>query len=139
MTLFPLVIFDRIWSPCEMHLFSLPQQQLQYQKSYQTNRLINHFSAFLLLTAHRIKTDEFYHLSHHENPARMRLKLEPSLQHDAHTAAANLRDNTAGSSDDRRMSHEISSTLAPAALNETLTEDEVGLDEELRSSAEPQQ
>lgn len=69
----------------------------------------------------------------------MRLKVEPSLQHDAHTAAANLRDNTACNSDDRRMSQEISSTLAPAALNETLTEDEVGLEEEMRSSAEPQQ
>lgn len=70
----------------------------------------------------------------------MRLKLEPSLQHDAHTAAANLRDNTASTSDDRRVSQEISSSIAPAALNETLTEDEViTLDEEVRTSAEPQQ
>lgn len=70
----------------------------------------------------------------------MRLKLEPSLQHDPHTAAANLRDNTASSSEDRRMSQEISSTIAPAALNDTLTEDEViTLDEEMRTSTEPQQ
>lgn len=70
----------------------------------------------------------------------MRLKLEPSLHHDAHTAAANLRDNTASSSDERRISQEISSTIAPAALNDFLTEDEVvSLDEEIRTSAEPQQ
>lgn len=70
----------------------------------------------------------------------MRLKLEPSLYHDAHTAAANLRDNTVSSSDVRRMSQEISSTIAPAALNDILTEDEVlSVDEEIRTSAEPQQ
>lgn len=31
----------------------------------------------------------------------MRLKLEPNLYHDPHTAAANLRDNTASTSTTR--------------------------------------
>lgn len=47
------------------------------------------------------RKEEFWRLSHHENPARMRLKLEPSLYHDPHTGAANLRDNTANTNDDR--------------------------------------
>lgn len=88
-----------------------------------------------------IKKDEFYHLSRHENPARMRLKLEPSLYHDPHTSASNLRDNTASqSTDDRRLSHEFGSSITPAAVNDILTEDEVVLlEEEMRSSIEPQQ
>lgn len=70
----------------------------------------------------------------------MRLKLEPSLYHDAHTAASNLRDNTASNSDDRRMSHEFGSSITPAAVNDILTEDEVVLlEEEMRANAEPQQ
>lgn len=75
----------------------------------------------------------------------MRLKLEPSLYHDAHTAAANLRDNTASSSsiaaDDRRLStHEFGPPITPAAINDILTEDEViQLEEEMRTSVEPQQ
>lgn len=89
-----------------------------------------------------IKKDEFYHLSRHENPARMRLKLEPSLYHDPHTAAANLRDNTVSqNADDRRLSHDFGPTITPAAVNDILTEDEVQvlLDEEMRTSVEPQQ
>lgn len=79
-------------------------------------------------------------MSRHENPARMRLKLEPSLYHDPHTAASNLRDNTASqSADDRRMSHEFGSSIT-AVINDILTEDEVVLlEEEMRSSIEPQQ
>lgn len=87
-----------------------------------------------------IKKDEYYRLSHHENPARMRLKLEPSLSHDAHTAAANLRDNTSTVTDDRRLSQEFSSSIKPVAVNDILTEDEVILlEEEMKTSVEPQQ
>lgn len=86
--------------------------------------------------------DEFYHLSHHENPSRMRLKLEPSLYHDPHTAASNLRDNTASyNADVRRMSHEFGPNgITPAAVYDILTEDEVVLlEEEMRTSVEPTQ
>lgn len=72
----------------------------------------------------------------------MRLKLEPSLYHEPHTAAANLRDNTAnsGSVDERRLSHELGNTIVSAAINDILTEDEVVLlEEEMRTSVEPQQ
>lgn len=80
-------------------------------------------------------------LSHHENPARMRLKLEPSLYHDPHTAASNLRDNTTiNNTDDRRMSHDLGPPITAAAVNDILTEDEVILlEEEMRTSIEPQQ
>ena len=88
-----------------------------------------------------IKKDEFYHLSKHENPARMRLKLEPSLYHDPHTCASNLRDNTASqNSDDRRLSHEFGPSIVPAAVNDIFTEDEAALlEEEMKTSVEPQQ
>lgn len=88
-----------------------------------------------------LKKDEFYHLSHHENPARMRLKLEPSMNHDPHTAASNLRDNTSVNlNDDRRISHDIGPPITAAAVNDILTEDEVNLlEEEMKSIAEPQQ
>ncbi|XP_031626139.1 neurobeachin-like protein 1 isoform X2 [Contarinia nasturtii] len=88
-----------------------------------------------------IKKDEFYHLSKHENPSRMRLKLEPSLYHDAHTAASNLRDNTAShNTDERRLSHEFGSSIVPAAVNDIFTEDEAALlEEEMKASVEPQQ
>lgn len=71
----------------------------------------------------------------------MRLKLEPSLYHDPHIAASNLRDNTAShNADDRRMSHEFGPSFTPAAVNDILTEDEVVLlEEEMRTSVEPQQ
>ena len=70
----------------------------------------------------------------------MRLKLEPSLYHDPHTTASNLRDNTANSTiDERRLSMEFGSSIAPAAIRDILTEDEVILlEEEMRTSAEPQ-
>lgn len=89
----------------------------------------------------RLKKDEFYHLSHHENPARMRLKLEPSLHHDPHTAASNLRDNSSSNSaDDRRLSHDLGSSITPAVVNDILTEDEVILlEEEMKNIAETQQ
>lgn len=89
----------------------------------------------------RIKKDEYYILSHHENPARMRLKLEPSLYHDPHIAASNLRDNTAIiNTDDRRMSHDLGPPITAAAVNDILSEDEVILlEEEMRTSIEPQQ
>lgn len=95
----------------------------------------------LFVFSFRKRTEEYYHLSHHENPARMRLKLEPSLYHDPHTGAANLRDNTTGAAaDTRRLSHEFGSTIASAAINDILTEDEVVLlEEEMRTSIEPQQ
>lgn len=85
--------------------------------------------------------DEYYHLSHHENPARMRLKLEPSLYHESHTGASNLRDNaSSNSNDDRRLSHDIGNSITPAAVNDILSEDEVILlEEEMKSIAEPQQ
>lgn len=88
-----------------------------------------------------IKKDEFYHLSRHENPSRMRLKLEPSLYHDPHTAASNLRDNAVSqNSDERRLSHDFGATNITAAVNDILTEDEVILlEEEMRTSVEPQQ
>lgn len=71
----------------------------------------------------------------------MRLKLEPSLYHDAHTAASNLRDNTASqNTDDRRLSHEFGSSIVPAAVNDIFTEDEAALlEEEMKTSVEPQQ
>lgn len=103
-----------------------------------------HFNNIVLLCLSRysIKKDEFYHLSRHENPARMRLKLEPSLYHDPHTAASNLRDNAVSqNSDERRLSHDFGPTsITPAAVNDILTEDEVVLlEEEMRTSVEPQQ
>lgn len=71
----------------------------------------------------------------------MRLKLEPSLYHDPHMAASNLRDNAASNSvDDRRLSHDIGPQITAAAINDILTEDEVILlEEEMRTSVEPQQ
>lgn len=72
----------------------------------------------------------------------MRLKLEPSLYHDPHTAASNLRDNAVSqNSDERRLSHDFGPTsITPAAVNDILTEDEVVLlEEEIRTSVEPQQ
>lgn len=103
-----------------------------------------HFNNIVLLCLfhYSIKKDEFYHLSRHENPARMRLKLEPSLYHDPHTAASNLRDNAVSqNSDERRLSHDFGPTsITPAAVNDILTEDEVVLlEEEMRTSVEPQQ
>lgn len=80
-------------------------------------------------------------MSHSENSVRMRLKLEPDLQHDPHTAASNMRDNTTSSTaHSRRLSSELGSTIAaPAALGgESIDEDILLLEEELRNSAEPQ-
>ena len=70
----------------------------------------------------------------------MRLKLEPDLYHDPHTAAANMRDNTTSStSQSRRLSSEFGSTFAPAAIGEENTDDEMLLlEEEMRNSLEPQ-
>lgn len=70
----------------------------------------------------------------------MRLKLEPSLYHDPHTGAANLRDNTANNTNDnRRLSTEFASSITSAVIHDILTEDEVVLlEEEMRTSAEPQ-
>ncbi|XP_055544656.1 neurobeachin-like protein 1 isoform X1 [Wyeomyia smithii] len=83
--------------------------------------------------------EEFWRLSHHENISRMRLKLEPDLNHDPHVAASNMRDNTTISSQSRRLSTELGSTIAPAALGgENVDEDIFLLEEEMRSSLEPQ-
>lgn len=83
--------------------------------------------------------EEFWRLSHHENIARMRLKLEPDLNHDPHVAASNLRDNTTTASQSRRLSTELGSTIAPAALGgENVDEDILLLEEEMRNSLEPQ-
>lgn len=69
----------------------------------------------------------------------MRLKLELSLYHNPHTAAANLRDNTTITSETRRLSSELGSTITPAVIRDILTEDEVVLlEEEMRTTAEPQ-
>lgn len=80
-------------------------------------------------------------MSRHENTSRMRLKLEPSLYHDPHTAAANLRDNTVGSSEDtRRLSTEFGSSITAAAVRDVLSdEDSILLEEEIRNSSETQQ
>uniref|UniRef100_A0AAG5CUG9 DUF4704 domain-containing protein n=1 Tax=Anopheles atroparvus TaxID=41427 RepID=A0AAG5CUG9_ANOAO len=86
-----------------------------------------------------INENEYWRLSHHENVARMRLKLEPDLYHDPHTAAANLRDNTASTSQSRRLSSELGSTFAPAAIGEENADEEMLLlEEEMRNSMEPQ-
>jgi neurobeachin-like protein 1/2 len=78
-------------------------------------------------------------LSHHENIARMRFKLEPSLYHDPHTAAANLRDNTTTTSNDQKLSAELGSSLATAALgDENQDEDSIMIEEEIRNSIESQ-
>lgn len=71
----------------------------------------------------------------------MRLKLEPSFYHDPHIAASNLRDNTVGqNTEDRRLSHEFGSSIVQAAVNDIFTEDEAALlEEEMKTSAEPQQ
>ncbi|XP_055608825.1 neurobeachin-like protein 1 isoform X2 [Uranotaenia lowii] len=85
--------------------------------------------------------EEYWRLSHHENSVRMRLKLEPNLAHDPHTAASNMRDNTTSSSTshNRRLSTELGSTIAPAVLgDESVDEDILLLEEELRNSMEPQ-
>ncbi|XP_058062662.1 neurobeachin-like protein 1 isoform X2 [Anopheles bellator] len=85
------------------------------------------------------KEEEYWRLSHHENVARMRLKLEPDLYHDPHTAAANLRDNTTSTAHSRRLSSELGSTIATAAIgDESADEEMLLLEEEMRNSIEPQ-
>lgn len=85
--------------------------------------------------------EEFWKLSHHENISRMRLKLEPALYHDPHTAAANLRDNTISAvEDDRRLSTELGPTITTAVVRDVLSdEDSILLEEEIRNSSETQQ
>jgi neurobeachin-like protein 1/2 len=69
----------------------------------------------------------------------MRFKLEPSLYHDPHTAAANLRDNTTTTSNDQKLSAELGSSLATAALgDENQDEDSIMIEEEIRNSIESQ-
>lgn len=69
----------------------------------------------------------------------MRLKLEPLLYHDPHTNAANLRDNTANTADDRRVSTEFGSSITSAVIRDILTEDEyILLEEEMKNNSEPQ-
>lgn len=69
----------------------------------------------------------------------MRLKLEPDLNHDPHTAASNMRDNTTSTAQTERLSAELSSTIAPAALgDETVDDDILLLEEEMRNNVEPQ-
>ncbi|XP_058454329.1 neurobeachin-like protein 1 isoform X1 [Malaya genurostris] len=83
--------------------------------------------------------EEFWRLSHHENGVRMRLKLEPDFNHDPHTAASNMRDNTTSHSQSCRLSTELGSTFAPAAVgDENVDEDILLLEEEMRNSLEPQ-
>ncbi|XP_021704634.1 neurobeachin-like protein 1 isoform X1 [Aedes aegypti] len=83
--------------------------------------------------------EEYWRLSHHENNVRMRLKLEPDLNHDPHTAASNMRDNTTSTSQTQRLSAELSSTIAPAALgDESVDDDILLLEEEMRNNVEPQ-
>uniref|UniRef100_A0A182W0M5 Uncharacterized protein n=1 Tax=Anopheles minimus TaxID=112268 RepID=A0A182W0M5_9DIPT len=92
-----------------------------------------------LFLSHRNSDEGYWRLSHHENVARMRLKLEPDLYHDPHTAAANLRDNTTSTSQSRRLSSEFGSTFAPAAMGEENADEEMLLlEEEMRNSMEPQ-
>uniref|UniRef100_A0A182T0Y0 BEACH domain-containing protein n=1 Tax=Anopheles maculatus TaxID=74869 RepID=A0A182T0Y0_9DIPT len=94
---------------------------------------------YLAFLQYRNREDEYWRLSHHENVARMRLKLEPDLYHDPHTAAANLRDNTTSTSQSRRLSSEFGSTFAPAAIGEENADEEMLLlEEEMRNSMEPQ-
>uniref|UniRef100_A0A336KCC2 CSON006833 protein n=1 Tax=Culicoides sonorensis TaxID=179676 RepID=A0A336KCC2_CULSO len=80
--------------------------------------------------------EEYWKLSHHENLARMRLKLEPNLYHDPHTAAANLRDNTAQLSA-TRVSTEIN--IAPSVLgDENIDEESIQIEEEIKANMEAQ-
>lgn len=66
----------------------------------------------------------------------MRLKLVPALNHDPHTNASNLRDNTAQTVS-KRLSTDISSTLAPAIFGEENNDEEIILlEEEIRNSIE---
>lgn len=78
-------------------------------------------------------------MSHHENAVRMRLKLEPNWHHDPHIAASNMRDNTTSTTQSRRLSTELGSTIAPAVVgSENVDEDILQLEEEMRNSMEPQ-
>jgi hypothetical protein len=64
----------------------------------------------------------------------MRLKLVKSLNHDPHTIASNLRDNTAQTVN-KRLSTDI--TLAPAIFGEENNDEEIILlEEEIRNSIE---
>lgn len=78
----------------------------------------------------------FWKLSHRESSARMRLKLVPSLNHDNHKNASNLRDNTTQSVS-KRFSTDLSSTLAPAIFGEEGNDEEIVLlEEEIRNAIE---
>lgn len=67
----------------------------------------------------------------------MRLKLEPCPNHDLHTTASNLRDNTTSTQQNKRFSTDLSSTLAPAVFGEETNDEEIiNLEEELRNSLE---
>lgn len=92
-----------------------------------------------IVSISRSSEEEYWRLSHHENNVRMRLKLEPDLNHDPHTAASNMRDNTTSTSQTQRLSAELSSTIAPAALgDESVDDDILLLEEEMRNNVEPQ-
>lgn len=68
----------------------------------------------------------------------MRLKLEPSLNHDPHTNAVHLRDNTA-MVEERRLSHEFSTSITPAAVRDISSDDDSFLlEEEIRAISEAQ-
>lgn len=70
--------------------------------------------------------------------SRMRLKLEPNLYHDPHTAAANLRDNTASTSTARRLSTDLGSVAPVAIKDENMDEDIIQIEEEIKNNMEAQ-
>ncbi|XP_053679026.1 neurobeachin-like protein 1 [Anopheles nili] len=139
---------ERILVPCRIRQSEenarLSIQQTQRKaKEANTDRRWLYLQRFLYgpkgAWAKQSNEEEYWRLSHHENVTRMRLKLEPDLYHDPHTAAANLRDNTTSSSQNRRLSSEFGSTFAPAAMGEENTDEEMLLlEEEMRNSMEPQ-
>ncbi|XP_040150983.1 neurobeachin-like protein 1 isoform X2 [Anopheles arabiensis] len=140
---------ERILVPCRIRQseenarLSIQQAQRKAKDANTERRWLN-LQRFLYgpkgAWAKETREEEYWRLSHHENVARMRLKLEPDLYHDPHTAAANMRDNTTSStSQSRRLSSEFGSTFAPAAIGEENTDDEMLLlEEEMRNSLEPQ-
>lgn len=111
------------------------------EKSPNTSDSIKIKNTHDFLSIHSSKPDEeFWRLSNHENVHRMRLKLEPALYHDPHTAASNLRDNTASStSTSQGLSGDLGTTITAAALGNEIPDDEQFLlEEEMRNSMEPQ-
>ncbi|XP_063708929.1 neurobeachin-like protein 1 [Culicoides brevitarsis] len=137
---------ERIWLPWRMRQFTenarLNQKTINSKsKDLRTDRrwsiLKRYFYGQKGTWSNSAIQDEHWKLSHHENLARMRLKLEPNYYHNPHTEASNLRDNTISISSTRRLSTEI--TIAPSVLGyENSDEENIQIEEEIKANIEAQ-